>query len=66
MINIWACLCGYEKECRQEDLAFGAVYQCESCKKVFGCVYPHRGGKAWIEISKSDVEFHNLLEDEEF
>ena len=61
----WACDCGYEKECRAEDISLGAVFQCESCKTVWACVYPRRGGKAWIHVSNDDLKFHRLLDEAE-
>ncbi len=61
-MNIWACSCGKHTECRQEDHRLGAVWHCEGCEKTFACVRPKGGGKVWITVSQSDVDFHRLLE----
>lgn len=59
--HIWACACGAETPCRPEDMRKGAVWECQRCRQVWGCVYPQRGGKAWVKISDDDAAFHNLL-----
>lgn len=61
MRHIWACECGEETPCHAEDMRFGAVWECQRCKQVWGCVYPSRGGKAWVHIDDRDVAFHDLL-----
>lgn len=59
--HIWACSCGAQTPCRPEDMRLGAVWKCPQCEQVWGCVYPSRGGKAWVKISDDDVAFHDLL-----
>lgn len=59
------CICRHEQDCEAKDMAFGAVYQCDGCKKIWARVRPHRGGDAWIEVNPSDAEFHRLFEEEE-
>jgi hypothetical protein len=46
-------------------MRIGSVFQCPACKNVYGCVYPRRGGKAWVLIGDNDVKFHRLLEEQE-
>jgi hypothetical protein len=59
--HIWSCRCGEETPCRTEDMRLGAVWECKRCEQVWGCVYPSRGGKAWVKIGDDDVSFHDLL-----
>lgn len=59
--TIFACDCGTNTNVEPEAVRLGAVFQCPSCKVVWGHVYPQGGGRAWITISKKDVLFHNLL-----
>jgi hypothetical protein len=61
MKHIWACQCGEETECSPENLRPGAVWKCERCKQVWGCVRPRQGGTAWVHIDDRDAEFHDLL-----
>lgn len=62
---IWDCTCGHAEECRYEDQCIGAVYQCSSCKQVWGSVVSRRGRKVWVKIAPGDVEFHDLLKEPE-
>jgi len=59
--HLWVCTCGEIVPCRPEDKRIGAVWECQRCKQVWGCVYPSRGGKAWVKIRDDDVAFHDLL-----
>lgn len=59
--HIHACLCGTDTECETGDLSLGRVFECPGCKQVWAHVYPKQGGRAWIKIDPSDVEFHDLL-----
>lgn len=59
--HVWACTCGQQTPCRPEDMRLGAVWLCPRCEQVWGCVYPRRGGKAWVKITDDEVAFHDLL-----
>jgi hypothetical protein len=61
--HIYACACGTETECQEEDLRLGRVFQCPRCKEVCAHVYPQGGGRAWIRVSPQDVRFHHLIGD---
>jgi hypothetical protein len=62
MSGVYCCECGVETECGWTDLNIGRVFQCPSCKQVYGHVTPHRGGRAWVKIRDEDVKFYRLLE----
>ena len=60
--HIHCCRCGHNQSIDKKYFMYGRIVQCDGCKKVFTRVYPDKGGDAWIEISKKDVEFYNLLD----
>lgn len=59
--HIYACQCGANTRCEPEELRLGRVFQCPACLEVAAHVYPATGGRAWIKVQPSDVEFHDLL-----
>lgn len=59
--HIYACQCGAETRCEPAELRLGQVFQCPECKEVRAHVYPQGGGRAWIKVQDSDVEFYDLL-----
>lgn len=63
--HIWACTCGAEVACTRQDQLPGAVYRCSGCNQAWGCLTPRGGGRAWIKVEESDVEFHDLLKEPE-
>jgi hypothetical protein len=63
--HVWVCLCRAETVCRPEDFYPGAVYQCPGCERVWACVSPRRGGKAWVRVTDQDAEFHRLMDEDD-
>lgn len=61
MTFVWACECGHEQDCTREDQQAGAAYECSACKQVWGCVRNYHGGRVWVRISNSEVEFHQII-----
>jgi hypothetical protein len=59
--HILACECGDEIACAPEAMRLGEVYRCRACRVIWGCVRPHRGGKAWIRIDRREAHFHRLV-----
>lgn len=62
---IMACLCGVETPCKHEGQQVGAVWQCPACKVATARVTPRQGGRAWITVQPSEVEFYDLLKESE-
>jgi len=59
--GVYCCGCGVETPCRWEDLNLGELFECPACGQVTVSVAPRGGGKAWVRVSASEVEFYNLL-----
>lgn len=58
----WACECRTETEVDAKVLdTAGEIFQCPSCKKVYGNVTSKCGSRHWIPINDSLVKFHRLL-----